>query len=149
MTRYLELTSRTMPTPLHHQGWLKRPWRDGSIWQCPLPFSISVTREATIPWSPWDLILSGNTHNFNWEERSSTVLHAHTWMAPVVDGHAMTWQSWPHQSSSDGPGRGYPVLWETFPSRRSELRWGRKTPHWHLQVLVLGFISWHALPPTL
>ena len=33
----------------------------------------------------------------------------------------MTQQNWPHQSCHDGPRKGYPVLWETFPRRRPEL----------------------------
>ena len=86
-----------------------------------LPFSIWVSREVTIAWSPQDLILFRNTCYFNGEERSCTS------SLPCLDGtsgggHAMTQQSWPHQSSSDGPRKSYSILWEMFPRRRPELR---------------------------
>ena len=59
------------------------------------------------------------------KERSSTS------SAPHLDGvsgggHDMTWQSWPHQNSSDGPQKGYRVLWDMSPRRKPELRQGER-----------------------
>ena len=122
----------------HIIKWPKRPWRDGSIWQCPLPFSISVPREVTIPWSPQDPILSGNMCNFNQEERSCTSSIPHL-DGTSGGGHATMKQRWPHWSSSDGPRKGYPVLWEAFPRRRPELRWGERH---HIYTYRCGYLGW-------
>ena len=73
--------------------YLKRPWRDRSVWQCPLPLPIPVSREATVACFPQDPVLSKNMHNFNWRERRCTLTEErgsappvpHAWMAPVVE----------------------------------------------------------------
>ena len=52
------------------------------------------------------------------EKRGAAPPLSHTLDCASGGGHAMTWQSWPHQSSSDRPRKGYSVLWETFPRRR-------------------------------
>ena len=112
MTGYLEPTSRLRAATPHYQVAEKALKRQEHLAVSP-PMLYPVSREVIIPWLPWDPILSGNMHNFNQEERSCIPSVA-CLDGTSGGGHAMTWQSWPHQSSSDGPRKGYPVLWETF-----------------------------------
>ena len=73
------------------------------------------------------------------EETGATPPTPHAWMAPVVEDMPSPWQNRSHQSHSDGPRLGCPLLWEMVIGRGSEPRQGERC---HIHTYRSGHLGW-------